>query len=73
MLIQPVEARKTLHLVWRLVLATAFATGVLTAGMVLTAAALAGGSFSPNPLVALSVLFGGLVLTATLVAALRGD
>lgn len=70
-LIQPERERTALHLIWRLVLATALAITVLTIGLTLTVASLGGASLHPAPLLALSVLFAGIVLTATLVAALR--
>lgn len=70
-LVEPEEATKAIHLVWRLMLATSLAVATLTAGLVLTVAASLGGSLNPSPLIALSVLLGGAVLTLTVVAAVR--
>lgn len=70
-LVEPERVRHAVHLVWRLMLATSFAVVTATVGAVLTVAVFVGGSLSPNPFVALSVLFAGIVLTVTLAAAVR--
>jgi hypothetical protein len=69
--IELVRRREDLRIVWRLMAATGLGVAVLTVGVVLTVIALAGGALAPNPLIALSVLFTGLVLVTTLVVALR--
>jgi hypothetical protein len=60
-----------LGLVWRLITATALAVAVATVGVLLTLSALLGGGLTPSPIVALSVLFTGIALLATLLVALR--
>lgn len=58
-------------LVWRLMAATSLATGILSAGLVLTLIGLIGASIRPNLYVALSVLLVGVALVATLVKTVR--
>lgn len=67
------EVRQEMHLVWKLMIATAIAVTVTVIGAFLTVVAMLDRPLDPDPFVALLLLLSGSVLTATVVAIVRGD